>query len=112
MAEMILRLCIEVRIQESEVRSQEPGEGLLRHVRPSAPSSAWNRPLTRPAPAGESAGSGTPSPQGRGQRPNSLAPAFCLLSSAFCFLSSAYCSLPTAYCLLPSALRLLRRHSQ
>jgi len=24
------------------------------------------RPLTRPAPAGESAGSGTPSPQGRG----------------------------------------------
>jgi len=26
-----------------------------------------NRPLTRPAPADETAGSGTPSPQGRGQ---------------------------------------------
>ena len=32
-----------------------------------------NRPLTRPAPAGESAGSGTPSPQGRGQGPDSRA---------------------------------------
>jgi hypothetical protein len=41
----------------------EPGEGLLLQIR----SSARNRPLTRPAPAGESAGSRTPSPQGRGQ---------------------------------------------
>ena len=45
----------------------EPGEGLLAHVNPSDPPSPCNRPLTRPAPAGESAGSGTPSPQGRGQ---------------------------------------------
>src|SRR5208337_3845737 len=53
----------------------EPGEGLLRRVRPSDSSSACNRPLTRPAPAGENAGRGTRSPQGRGQRPNS--PVFC-----------------------------------
>ena len=58
------------------------------HVRPSGPSSACNRPLTRPAPAGESAGSGTPSPQGRWQRLNSLC---CLLLTAFCLLPSAYC---------------------
>jgi hypothetical protein len=50
----------------------EPGVGLLRHVHPSDPTSPCKRPLTRPAPAGESAGSGTPSPQGRRQRPNSL----------------------------------------
>jgi len=32
---------------------------------------AWwrKKPLTRPAPAGESAGSGTPSPQGEGEGP-------------------------------------------
>ena len=47
-------------------------EGLLRRVGPPDPSLACNRPLTRPAPAGESAGSGTPPPQGRGQRTNYL----------------------------------------
>jgi hypothetical protein len=36
------------------------------------PSRACNRPLTRPAPAGENAGRRPPSPMGRGQRPNSL----------------------------------------
>jgi len=45
----------------------EPGEGLPRQVRLFDPPLTRNRPLTRPAPAGESAGSGTPSPQGRGQ---------------------------------------------
>jgi len=62
-------------------------------------------PLTRPAPADETAGCGPPSPpRGRGAGLVSVA-------ADAVFLPTAYCRLPTADCLLPSAYCSYARYS-
>jgi hypothetical protein len=68
--------CWKMEIRKSKIgellRSFVVREGLLGDVGLSDPSSPRNRPLTRPAPAGKSAGGGPPSPLGRGQDPIAL----------------------------------------
>jgi len=59
------------RVGEKRHHKKPAGLAFGNHSREGHMLSALNRPLTRHAPAGESAGSGTPSPPGRGLFPNS-----------------------------------------